>query len=272
MLSEPEAPKLDEASMWSVHRALSPLIGSAIHNGTLVRPDLAAVMALSDADRLREEDPFTEHFIADVPNRIIVHRSRFEVDLNRARAAAIYRKPEDSWGLSVWRQPLSDEQMDTSLDFHDRYYALLANILSDLEGDFGHFVLLDVHSYNHRRKGADAAPSPQSEAPTINIGTISMDRARWSDVLDPFMQSLRSFEFEGRGIDVEENVAFEGRGEQTRFVHENFPDTGCAIAIEFKKVFMDEWTGEGFEAKINSLRRALSNSLPVLLDCLKARG
>ncbi|MCY1552957.1 hypothetical protein D9M68_893920 [compost metagenome] len=99
-----------------------------------------------------------------------------------------------------------------------------------------------------------------------------MDRFRWADVLDPFIESLRSFQFDGRSMDVRENVAFEGRGEQTRFVHENFPDTGCAIAIEFKKVFMDEWTGEADTAKIEALRRMLTSSLPVLLDRLKARG
>ena len=41
--------------------------------------------------RLREEDPFTEFFIRDVPNRIVVHQSRFAVDLNRNRDLAICR-------------------------------------------------------------------------------------------------------------------------------------------------------------------------------------
>ena len=30
-------------------------------------------------------------------------RSRFEVDLNRPREEAVYRVPEDCWGLDVWR-------------------------------------------------------------------------------------------------------------------------------------------------------------------------
>lgn len=270
MSAKSEATTLDETRMWSVHRALSPLIGTAIHNGSLVRPDLATRMEIDSIGRLREEDPFTEHFIEDVPNRIIVHRSRFEVDLNRAPTAAIYRRPEDSWGLSVWREMPTDGQIEQSLRFHAGYYAMLAATLSELESEFGQFILLDVHSYNHRRAGADAAPSPEAEAPVVNIGTISMNRARWAGVLDPFIESLRSFEFDGRSLDVRENVAFEGRGEQTRFVHENFPDSGCAIAVEFKKVFMDEWTGEANDAKVQALRRALTGSLPVLLDCLKA--
>ena len=97
-----------------------------------------------------------------------------------------------------------------------------------------------------------------------------MDRARWAHVVDPFMESLRSFSFRGRPMDVRENIAFEGRGEQTRFVHANFPETGCAIAIEFKKFFMDEWTGEPDPEALGSMRRMITASLPVLLDALRA--
>ena len=38
-------------------------------------------------------------------------------------------------------------------------------------------------------------------------------------------------------------MAFQGRGALTRFVHERHPEHGCAIALEFKKFFMDEWSG-----------------------------
>jgi len=63
---------------------------------------------------------------------------------------------------------------------------------------------------------------------------------------------------------VRENVAFEGRGEQTRFIHERFARTGCAIAVEFKKVFMDEWTGEPSPDTLVQFRKALTATLPVL--------
>lgn len=42
-------------------------------------------MALSDVQRLREEDPFTAQMIAGLVNRIVAHHSHFEVDLNRAK-------------------------------------------------------------------------------------------------------------------------------------------------------------------------------------------
>lgn len=227
-------------------------------------------MALDDAGRLREEDPFTEFIIRDVPNRVVFHRSRFEIDLNRDRDGAVYVTPEQAWGLKVWSGTPSAELIAHSLAIHDAYYAMLGQMLAGLEQEHGRFVLLDIHSYNHRRGGPDAPATPAVEAPAINIGTVSMDRARWAPVLDPFIESLRSFAFRGQGMDVRENVAFEGRGEQTRFVHANFPKTGCAIAIEFKKFFMDEWTGEPDIAALSAMRAMLTASLPVLLGALRA--
>src|SRR5690606_13031878 len=64
--------------LWSMARGISPLVGTAIHDGHLVHDGLASRMALSAKERLREEDPFTARFIQDMSNRIVVHRSRFE--------------------------------------------------------------------------------------------------------------------------------------------------------------------------------------------------
>lgn len=249
---------------WHVALGNSPVVGTAIHSGSELRQECRDLMCLATADRLREEDPFTDRLIEDFPNRIVVHRSRFEVDLNRARESAVYRSPDDAWGLALWATPPDEAAISTSLGFHDAFYAALEGILSRIGDRFGRFVLIDVHSYNHRRAGAHAPPTEQEKAPDINIGTYSMDRERWSFVVDPFIDLLRSFEFHGRPIDVRENVAFFGKGEQTRFVHDRFPDTGCAIAVEFKKIFMDEWTGEPDLEAIDALRRMLGATVPPL--------
>ncbi|NGN45309.1 N-formylglutamate amidohydrolase, partial [Mesorhizobium sp. CGMCC 1.15528] len=75
---------------WTIKLGASPVVGTAIHSGTDVGSACRSLMSLTDPDRRREEDPFTERFIADFPTQIIVHRSRFQVDLNRAREAAVY--------------------------------------------------------------------------------------------------------------------------------------------------------------------------------------
>lgn len=258
-----------EEALWSIARAQSPLIGTAIHDGHLLREDLAARMKLGAAGRLREEDPFTAAFIADLGNRVVVHRSRFEVDLNRPREGAVYLRPEQAWGLDIWAEPPGPEMLERLLGQHDGYYAMLKTLLADIERAHGRFVLLDMHSYNHRRAGPDGPPTAQAEAPDINIGTFSMDRALWAPVVDAFTACLRAQPFPGRQLDVRENVAFAGKGEQTRFVHQHFPQTGCAIAVEFKKIFMDECTGEPDRAAIAALRAAVRASLPVLEAALR---
>lgn len=264
-----EPPPRIEA-LWTIQRGASPVVATTIHEGHLVRPELLELYALSSDERLREEDPFTEFTTRDVPNRIVFHRSRFEVDINRARDGAIYLTPEQAWGLNVWKDRLSSHHAETSLQVHDDYYDMLDAFLKGIEHRYGRFIVLDVHSYNHRRAGPSAAPTEQAKAPDINIGTSSMDRARWSYALDPFINHLRSFEINGQPLDVQENVAFQGKGEQTRFIHERFPASGCAIAVEFKKFFMDEWTGEPDLGILEKLRGIVASSVPVLERALEA--
>jgi hypothetical protein len=254
---------------WTVHRGNSPVVATAIHNGKGIPPDLAVRMSLPAEDRLREEDPFTEFIIRDVPNRVVVHRSRFAVDLNRSRDQAIYLRPEQSWGLSVWSDPPDSTMIAEALGFHDEYYRMLETMLRGVEAQFGRFVVLDVHSYNHRRGGPDAPPASADDMPEINIGTFSMDRHRWGHVLDPLIERLGEVGVRGRRLTVRENVAFQGKGEQTRFVHERFPATGCAIAIEFKKVFMDEWTGAPDRDALFALRAIVRSIVPLLEDALR---
>jgi len=261
----------DQNELWTLRVAASPLVGTAIHDGHSVWPHLLQTMAIDEAGRLREEDPFTAEFVQDIPTSIVVRRSRFEVDLNRASEGAIYLRPDQAWGLDVWRRTPDEAAIAQLLDQHARYYALLRHVLTDIESTFGAFVVLDMHSYNHRRSGPEGLQTPQDDAPDINIGTFSMDRDRWAHVLDPFIACLREAKVQGRLLDVRENVAFAGKGEQTRFIHEHFPETGCAIAVEFKKIFMDEWTGAPDRAVIAELRGAIADSLPVLEAALRER-
>lgn len=259
----------ESAPGWDIQIGNSPIVGTAIHAGNRVRDSCRPLMCLTEADRLREEDPFTDLIIQDFPNHVFVHHSRFEVDLNRGRDEAVYVTPEQAWGLKVWSETPSPELVGESLAFHDAFYEALKRVLTGIESRFGRFVVIDVHSYNHRRNGADAEPTNAEQAPEINIGTFSMDRDRWAPVVDAFIETLRQHKFQGNSLDVRENVSFQGKGEQTRFIHQEFPQTGCAIAVEFKKIFMDEWTGAPDHAAIAELRRALSATVPVLEQALR---
>lgn len=258
------SPAVPITALWTMERGLSPVIATAIHDGHSARPDLEALYALGHEERLREEDPYTEFTIRDVPNRIVFHRSRFEVDINRNRNGAIYLTPQQAWGLNVWQGAPSQQQIDASLRIHDSYYQMLLAFLQGIERQYGRFVVLDIHSYNHRRGGPTAIPTSQERAPDINIGTSSMDRVRWAPIVDALTAHFQSYKIKGRPLDVRENVAFQGRGEQTRFIHEHFPKAGCAVAVEFKKIFMDEWTGEPDMEALDELRRMIAAAVPLI--------
>ena len=62
-----------------------PIISAAIHHGHTLRPGLEQHMTISESNRLREEDPYTDMLSEIVECRIIAEKSRFEVDLNRPR-------------------------------------------------------------------------------------------------------------------------------------------------------------------------------------------
>jgi hypothetical protein len=253
---------------WTSTRGPGQVIATAIHDGHDVRPAIAEALTLPSGERLREEDPFTGQSITGVPTHIIVHRSRFEFDLNRCAEGAIYLTPEQSWGLRVWESELDKNLVEESLGIHSAYYRMLGSLLDDIAAEHDRFVLIDVHSYNHRRKGPSGKPTPQEEAPDINIGTSSMPREQWAFLVDPLIEAMRAFDFNGRHLDVRENIAFQGKGEQTRFVHDRFPGQGCAIALEFKKFFMDEWTGEPDEAELKAMRDFITFSAKVAADLL----
>ncbi|WP_420176793.1 N-formylglutamate amidohydrolase [Luteococcus sp. OSA5] len=249
----------------------SPVVATAIHTGHELRPEVADLMVLDEQVRLREEDPFT-HLIAQlVPARVNVNRSRFEVDLNRAPDKAVYRTPDDCWGLEVWRgESLPDDVVQRSLEVHEQFYAALAERLDEL-AERGPFVLFDVHSYNHRRDGADAAASPQEDNPDVNVGTGSLDREQWGDVVDVFNQTMAQAPVSWGSLDVRENVRFKG-AHLAQWVHDRYPGRGCALALEFKKIFMDEWTGEHDAERIAELSQALASTIEPITDVLRRRS
>jgi len=242
-----------------------PLVAVAIHNGHSVRAEVAAALAVNEADRLREEDPFTGEWARLAGTNIVVLCSRFQVDVNRPRDKAVYLKPENAWGLRVWKTEPSADMIARSLAEYDVFYAEAKRIFSDMQQRFGRFVVLDLHTYNHRREGPEGSPADPEVNPEVNVGTGTMDRRQWTPVVDRFIADLRRFDFLDKHLDVRENVKFRG-GQFSRWIHDTFPESACSLAIEFKKFFMDEWTGEPDRPQVEAIRRALESTVPGIVE------
>jgi N-formylglutamate amidohydrolase len=249
-----------------VSTAPGRVVSTAVHAGHQLRPETAALVGLDDATRRREEDPYTDQLMVDVGTRVSVQRSRFEVDLNRARDEAVYLDPADAWGLDVWTHRPPPAVIARSLAIHDEFYAVMADHMDALAAT-GSFLVLDIHSYNHRRDGPDAPPASPVENPEVNVGTGALDGARWGDVVDEFIAALAGASVEP--LDVRENVRFRG-GHLSRWVAQKYPDTACVLALEFKKTFMDEWTDRVVSAELVGLRDALAVATRSTLATLAA--
>lgn len=257
-------------SAFTVLPAAGQLVATAIHAGHDLRPALTRLTSLDDDERRREEDPYTDQLLGDTGVRVHVHRSRFEVDLNRSREEAVYQHPDDAWGLTVWKHELAADEVERSRRLHDGFYAELARHMDRL-ASHGPFLVLDIHSYNHHREGPAGQAAAPSANPEVNVGTGALDRSRWGHVVDAFIDGLRTQVVGGHHLDVRENVRFRG-GHLSRWVAANYADTGCTLSLEFKKLFMDEWTGDCDTEHVAQLRRTLHDVVPSVLDTMAGRS
>jgi N-formylglutamate deformylase len=230
-----------------------PVVATAIHAGHDLRPAIATCIALDEATRLREEDPFTDRLTPIGGSTVTAHRSRFEVDLNRTRDDAVYRTPEDAWGLELWRESPPSEEIESSRRLYDEFYVELGRRLDTL-AHRGRFVVLDLHSYNHRRDGAAEPPASDETNPEVNVGTGALDRARWRRVVDRFIETLAAQEVRGRRLDVRENVRFRG-GELRRSspgAHRGIEVCGADVNVEARSpsALLTRVRRASFEARV----------------------
>ena len=63
---------MEAAEPWTIRPGPGRVVATAIHDGHDLRPEVAEAVALGDAERLREEDPFTGQAVLDVPAHTIV--------------------------------------------------------------------------------------------------------------------------------------------------------------------------------------------------------
>ena len=101
-----------ENAWWTVHRGDGPIVGTAIHNGHAMRSDARALVALTDEQRLREEDPFTEFIIRDLANRILALRPGLPVlfTTGYTRNAIIHHGRLDP-GVQLLSKPFAQHEL-----------------------------------------------------------------------------------------------------------------------------------------------------------------
>ncbi len=252
---------LRECDDWDLVVGNGPVIATAIHDGHRMRPSLIPHLAISEQERRRDEDPLTGVLTSAGDVRLRVRSSRFQVDFNRPRDKALSGDPADTWGIRFWKGPLPEQELARARGEHDRFHAMVTELIDALVARWGCVLLIDIHSYNHRRDGADADPADPDGNPDIELGITTLDQDRWGATAGRFAEALRRTNVLGRQPDVRTNVRYPTGGHFPEWVYANWGDKVCTISPEYKKIHMDEWTGqvdiEALEDFRNGLERAV---------------
>ena len=254
--------------LWDVQRRGGPVLATAVHAGHAIRDELRPYMALSEADQRREEDPMTGIWSTIGDDAFRCYASRFQADLNRPRDRAVYRTPEDAWGLQVWRELPPEAMLERSLADHDAFYDMMATWLEGLIDECGKVLVLDIHSYNHRRDGPDGPPAPQDDNPDIDLGVTTLDPDRFGHVLEAFEETLRGSPMRDRQLDVRRNVRYPDGGHWPEWIFAQYGDDVATITLEVKKFYMDEWSGDAHLPIVEDLRAGMAKAAQVARDVL----
>lgn len=246
------------SAFFQIENRYTSVIATAIHDGHDIYESLRPHLFLNEQQRSREEDPYTGFMIADLPvTKITVSSSRFQIDLNRMKEKAIYEKPEDAWGLTTWKHFPIEEKEKLHTDYN-AFYEAVKNLIEETISRHGYVIILDVHSYNHRRDDPFTVAA-NDENPEINVGTF-YNAPDWEKLCTDYTQFLRSKQYDAR-----ENIKFKG-GAFSQQIINNYGAKSCVLSVEFKKTFMDEWTGVADIAHVLRLNNLLSQSIDFLTN------
>lgn len=245
-----------------------PVLATAVHAGHQIRRELLPLLAADEDKRRRDEDPLTDLLAAVAESCVLVRQSRFEVDLNRPRARALTLDPEETWGIRFWQERPPTAVLERSLALHDAFYARMAAVLNQLLASNDCVLVLDVHSYNHRRGGPDSEPAAAAENPTIDLGITEINLQRWRPLVQQFAAALRQQPLGSARTDVRFNVRYPDGGYFPKWINAHYEDRLCVLTLEYKKMFMDEWSGIVDLHLLEQLRVGLSRAVNVVRPLL----
>ena len=206
-----------------------PYVCGAVHDGHQFRKELWEFCIHTEYERWFEEDPATKEMIKSHPIVLAGMDSRFEYDLNRTPATAIY---EDAWGKKLWYKSLPKNQREKSLQKHTNFYKVVHTLISKLEEKFDVCIVYDMHSYNWKRWSR--------EVPTWNLGTGNIDNHRFEKEIASWRAILEKTPLPNNIESTSKiNDTFQGNGYFLNYITQNFDNT-LVLATEIAKIYCDE--------------------------------
>ena len=223
----------------------------AVHDGHQFRKELWDNCLHTTYDRWYEEDPETKNMVISHPIVIAGCDSRFEYDLNRGPEDAVF---DTAWGKKLWRQPLSEDMKQKSLQKHHNFYKVVHALIAKLEEKFGVCIVYDMHSYNWKRW--------DREVPTWNLGTSNVDNDRFGETIELWRQDLSEFSFPHNIKSTAKiNDTFFGNGYFLKYITKHFRNT-LVLATEIAKVYCDEYEYVIYPEVVAAVEKQLRERLP----------
>ena len=223
----------------------------AVHDGHQFRKELWDNCLHTTYDRWYEEDPETKNMVISHPIVIAGCDSRFEYDLNRGPEDAVF---DTAWGKKLWRQPLSEDMKQKSLQKHHNFYKVVHALIAKLEEKFGVCIVYDMHSYNWKRW--------DREVPTWNLGTSNVDNDRFGETIELWRQDLSEFSFPHNIKSTAKiNDTFFGNGYFLKYITKHFRNT-LVLATEMAKVYCDEYEYVIYPEVVAAVEKQLRERLP----------
>lgn len=246
----------------------SPLIGTALHYHHDIRPDIRPKLVLGDEARFYEEDPWTHRFLGPLMHCITPNQSRYEFDLNRPPDTTVYTRPQLAWGQEVWGDPLDQYEREFCLEKWYEFHTLIDCAVEDAISRFGRAIVFDFHSYNYQRTGPTDWRT--DDKPVINLGTRHLDLdAEGRALVDGFLADIQQHTVLGESCMVQENGVFYG-GYLNRRLSHLFGPRVITLSVEYKKVYMEESTGELHADILDDLVAQMDDSIRRLAGHLDA--
>lgn len=237
--------------------------GIALHAGSKIRKKMREKLALTLQQQHCDEDPFTDRFIRNFPVRIIARDSRFEYDLNRNRRTCVYKKYKKKWQLLIWNRNPSEKDIEVSCQKFDEFFQLMDITCDFLLKHNRYAFLFDMHSFCYRR--FEDRPWYIDPLPEINIGTKASNRKLFGPLIRRFQKSLSGTLIEGHPIRIAENEIFKG-GYLSRRTGKKYKNQILTFALEYKKIFMDEITGELYPEILEQLISSFETAVEELFE------
>ncbi len=244
-----------------------PYIAVAIHAGHHVREELLPLMALDSDQRKFEEDTATDLMINNLGNAVWALESRAVYDLNRSRDMALPLTPERFWGTRVYKSLPTPEMNQKSLESYESFYRFVETCIASILNRFGICIIYDIHSYNISRQQDKGIKNP----PVFNLGTALLDKSKWKNAIELWIEQLGAISLPGIKTRVAENHVFLGKAEFCRRLC-SLDERILVLPTEVSKVYMDEIKGAVYPDVLLAMKNGLQKAILSHIKLLKNKN